>query len=152
GERRLGFRQLLGRFVAVCNTVAYVHSRGVVHRDLKPGNVMLGQYGETLVVDWGLAKALGRTESVPAEGERRLVPVWGDETVGTQPGTPMGTPAFMSPEQAAGQWERVGPASDIYSLGATLYTLLTGQPPSRANAGQVLQQVHQKDFLPPGQQ
>src|SRR5207245_1911041 len=68
GERTLRLRALLGRFVDVCNAVAYAHSRGVLHRDLKPGNVMLGKYGETLVVDWGLAKVVGQAEPEAMEG------------------------------------------------------------------------------------
>ncbi len=71
GERSLEFRKLLGRFIDVCNAVGYAHSRGVLHRDLKPGNVMLGPYGETLVVDWGLAKVVGRPEEAATQSERR---------------------------------------------------------------------------------
>jgi serine/threonine protein kinase/tetratricopeptide (TPR) repeat protein len=130
GERALAFRGLLGRFVDVCNAVAYAHSRGVLHRDLKPGNVMLGKYGETLVVDWGLAKPLGRDEAGGEASEAPLVPASGDGASATQAGQVIGTPAFMSPEQAAGRVDRLGPASDVYSLGATLYALLTGRAPA----------------------
>jgi serine/threonine protein kinase len=129
GARRLAVRQLLSRFLAVCNTIAYAHSRGILHRDLKPQNIMLGQYGETLVVDWGLAKAFSRNEKEHESGEDTLAPTVAEDVEGTRPGQAMGTPAYMSPEQAAGQWERVGPATDIYGLGATLYALLTGRPP-----------------------
>jgi serine/threonine protein kinase len=127
-EHTLAFRQLLGRFVDVCNAVACAHSRGVLHRDLKPGNVMLGKYGETLVVDWGLAKPVDRPESTDAGEERALRPTFGSGVAATQAGSAMGTPAYMSPEQAAGRLDLLGPASDVYSLGATLYTVLTGKP------------------------
>jgi serine/threonine protein kinase len=127
----LEFRQLLGRFVGVCNAVAYAHSRGVLHRDLKPGNVMLGKYGETLVVDWGLAKLIGRAEAPTrsaADGEATVRPS-GSGIAETLAGSAVGTPLYMSPEQAAGQLDQLGPASDVYSLGATLFTLLTNRAP-----------------------
>jgi tetratricopeptide (TPR) repeat protein/tRNA A-37 threonylcarbamoyl transferase component Bud32 len=150
GERRLALRQLLGRFIDICNAVAYAHSRGVLHRDLKPGNIMLGKYGETLVVDWGLAKAVGRTDATRNLDESTFRPSSGSGEAMTQMGSAVGTPAYMSPEQAAGQLDKLGPASDIYSLGATLYALLTGQAPFReGDAGDVLQKVRTGDFLPP---
>jgi serine/threonine-protein kinase len=150
GQRTLRLRQLLGQFVDVCNAVAYAHSRGVLHRDLKPANVMLGKYGETLVVDWGLAKVLGGTAAEVAEGPLRLS-VSGDSTT-TQAGAALGTPAYMSPEQAAGKLDQLGPASDVYSLGATLYCVLTGQAPyPTGDVGQVLGRVQKGDYTPPRQ-
>ncbi len=117
----------------MCNAIEYAHSRGVLHRDLKPGNIMLGKYGETLVVDWGLAKALGATSesATPksADDEMPLVPFSGSGTDSTLPGAALGTPAYMSPEQALGRLDLLGPPSDVYSLGATLYCLLTGRAP-----------------------
>jgi serine/threonine protein kinase len=112
GERNLALRELLRRFVEVCCAVAYAHSRGVIHQDLKPANVMLGDYGETLIIEWGLAWLLGEpvAEQIPM-------------------GQVMGTPAYMSPEQAEERRDLMGPCRDVFSLGATLYTLLTGQPP-----------------------
>jgi serine/threonine-protein kinase len=152
GERSLAFRELLTRFAAVCKTLAYAHSRGVIHRDLKPANIMLGKYGETLVVDWGLARPVERTEEDRASGEETLQPVLEGGTGETQVGQALGTPAYMSPEQAAGRWDVVGPASDIYSLGATLYTLLTGQAPfGGKNHAEVLQKVQRGAFAPPRQ-
>jgi serine/threonine-protein kinase len=149
GERALALRQLLGRFVDVCNAVAYAHSRGVLHRDLKPGNIMLGKYGETLVVDWGLAKAVGRTEPDADGQEAALRPRSGSGVTATQAGAVVGTPAYMSPEQAAGRLDRLGPASDIYGLGATLYTLLTGRAPVRGkHAGEVLEKVRRGEVVP----
>jgi WD40 repeat protein/serine/threonine protein kinase len=127
GERGLALRRLLGRFLDVCNAVAYAHSRGVLHRDLKPGNVLLGPFGETLVVDWGLAKLVSRTETgLPSDGST-LLPGSGSAVEGTLPDTILGTPGYMSPEQAAGEHDRLGPRSDVYSLGSTLYYLLTGR-------------------------
>jgi serine/threonine protein kinase len=125
GERSLALRKLLGRFVDVCNAVAYAHSRGVLHRDLKPGNVMLGPYGETLVVDWGLAKVIKRATEA-ASDERPLQLSLESEVNETLAGCQVGTPGFMSPEQAEGRLDLLGPTSDVYSLGATLYALLTG--------------------------
>jgi eukaryotic-like serine/threonine-protein kinase len=133
----LAFRQLLGRFVAVCNAVAYAHSRGVLHRDLKPGNIMLGKFGETLVVDWGLAKAVGRNlgsgETADHVDEGTLMPSSGSGLAETVVGSAIGTPSYMSPEQAAGRIDDLGPTTDVYSLGATFYTLLTNRLPVEAS-------------------
>ena len=123
------FRKLLGRFIDVCEAIAFAHSKGVLHRDLKPHNVMLGRYGETLLIDWGLAKATGRREPVGPEAavEATLVPPSGSghaPTLGV-----LGSPPYMSPEQAAGAAESLGPATDVYGLGAILFALLTGEPP-----------------------
>ncbi|WP_145366247.1 serine/threonine-protein kinase, partial [Stratiformator vulcanicus] len=152
-ERNTAFRSLIGRFVDLCNTIAYAHSRGVLHRDLKPGNVMLGKYGETLVVDWGIAKVEGRKDTAGAstlEDERKINVTSGSNATPTQTGRAVGTPAFMSPEQAAGRHDLLGPASDIYGLGATLYYVLTGKPPVQGdNIAEVLRNVEQGRIEPP---
>ena len=116
----------------VCNAIDYAHSRGVLHRDLKPGNIMLGKYGETLVVDWGLAKATGPSRSETAVGRADLFGFVG-QRLGRDActGSRVGTPDYMSPEQAAGKLDLLGPASDVYSLGATLVL-----PAHRPAAGQ----------------
>ena len=132
--------------------MAYAHSRGVIHRDLKPANILLGPYGETLVVDWGLAKVVGRGEAAARAGavEATLQPASGSGSSETLPGTALGTPAYMSPEQAEGRLEQVGPLSDVYSLGATLYCLLTGKPPiDETDVGEALRRVQRGEFPPP---
>jgi tetratricopeptide (TPR) repeat protein/tRNA A-37 threonylcarbamoyl transferase component Bud32 len=150
GERRLEMRQLLGRFVDVCQAVAYAHSRGVLHRDLKPGNIMLGKYGETLVVDWGLAKTIGRPEGQGSADEATLRPSSGSGEAATQAGSAVGTPAYMSPEQAEGRLAELGPATDVYGLGATLYALLTGRAPFLGREpGEVLSKVRRGEMVPP---
>jgi serine/threonine-protein kinase len=130
GARAIAFRELLGRFIAVCNAIAYAHSRGVLHRDLKPGNILLAKYGETLVVDWGLAKVAGQKDESASETD--VAPLELQSGTGTAPtrlGAVVGTPAYMSPEQAEGRQDLLGSASDIYSLGATFYSVLTGRSP-----------------------
>ncbi len=126
-EWQVGFRRLLRSVVHACNTVAYAHSRGVVHRDLKPQNIMLGRFGETIVLDWGVAKSMsGPSNSVSAANSS-------DEALRdaslTQPGSLVGTLPYMSPEQASLGNEQVGAHSDVYSLGAILYCVLSGRPP-----------------------
>jgi serine/threonine-protein kinase len=145
----LEFRQLVARFINVCNALAYAHSRGVLHRDLKPGNIMLGKFGETLVVDWGLAKVLG-PEGASGSGDaghNALLPSCSNKITETVAGSAVGTPAFMSPEQAAGKIEELGPATDIYSLGATLYTLLMNHPPIEgSDTGEILRKAQRGDI------
>jgi serine/threonine-protein kinase len=149
--RAAELRHLLGRFVQVCNAVAYAHSKGVIHRDLKPANVMLGEFGETLVVDWGLAKPVGPAEAETAGGAASGSRD-GGATDGTELGQAIGTPAYMSPEQAAGRLDELGPAADVFSLGATLYAVLTGRPPYQGRTlTEVIEQARSGRYPPPRQ-
>ncbi|MGZ0173471.1 MAG: protein kinase domain-containing protein [Planctomycetales bacterium] len=146
------FRDLINRLIDVCNAIEYAHSRKVLHRDLKPGNIMLGRYGETLVVDWGLAKAQGTDEPLErsTDGELPIVPASGSQSAPTMAGSAIGTPAYMSPEQAEGKVDLLGPASDIYSLGATLYEILTGQAPLKGlKIAEILKRVSTGDIPNP---
>ncbi|MEK7468456.1 MAG: protein kinase [Planctomycetota bacterium] len=133
GEALAKRLSLLDAFADVCNAVAYAHSRGVVNRDLKPANVMLGEYGETLVLDWGLACVKGQVDTnvEKLKGQTRSFgknPVTGSSKL-TYAGDVLGTPSYMPPEQAQGKIELVDEKSDVYSLGAMLYEIVTGCMP-----------------------
>ena len=146
--------KLLGIFEQVCQTMAYAHSRSVIHRDLKPANIMVGAFGEVQVMDWGLAKVL-QTGGIADETRAAQKPkdmsvietvrssgsaTFGGVSVGSQTcaGSVMGTPAYMSPEQAAGDAELLDARADVFGLGAILCEILTGQPPYVADDGREL--------------
>jgi eukaryotic-like serine/threonine-protein kinase len=146
------FRALLRRFKSACTTIGYAHSRGVLHRDIKPANIMLGPFDETLVLDWGLGKiiAIEDAGSVGEPGREAVLPSPGTDELETW--GVIGTPGFMSPEQHAGLWGKVGRAGDIYGLGATLYVLLTGRTPFEGRGpGEISAKVGRGEFTPPRQ-
>jgi WD40 repeat protein/serine/threonine protein kinase len=151
-------RRVVGVLIRVCEAMAYAHSKGVIHRDLKPANIMVGRFGEAFVMDWGLAKVVGQASAGPVpDGEAPETPHGvqtlrsDDESDGasalkTLDGDVVGTPAYMAPEQARGQLDRIGPRSDVYSIGAMLYHLLSGHMPyeplgERAAAHAILKAV-----------
>jgi formylglycine-generating enzyme required for sulfatase activity/serine/threonine protein kinase len=135
--------RVLGLIQRVCEAMSYAHAKGVIHRDLKPANVMVGEFGEVYVMDWGLAKVLGREDDKDIRIQEQPVPAGsevkahaGDPAGGTQDsplytmdGDIVGTPAYMPPEQAAGEIGAMGPHSDVYAVGAMLYHLLAGHMP-----------------------
>src|SRR5262245_47470813 len=134
----------LGVILRVCEAMAYAHAKGVIHRDLKPANVMVGSFGEVFVMDWGLARVLGRkdtqdirprqegsggADSVVTTVKKDVRAPDSDSPLLTMEGDVMGTPAYMPPEQARGEIERLSARSDVYSIGAMLYHLLARRPP-----------------------
>ncbi|MCP3919932.1 MAG: protein kinase [bacterium] len=143
GDPDWSLARVLGVLSKVCEAMSYAHAKGVIHRDLKPANIMVGRFGEVFVMDWGLARVLGRKDvknirlrvddfatrqlrSPRREGESAT----GDESpLVTMDGDVVGTPAYMPPEQAYGNVEELGPAADVYAMGAMLYHLLAGHAP-----------------------
>ena len=121
--------KLLNHFVDLCQAIAYAHSRGVVHRDIKPQNVMVGQFGETVVLDWGIAKIQGKDDVTGEKLEEEIQLFQEDFSAKTLDGAILGTPTYMSPEQAAGKIDLIDERSDVWSLGTVLYEILTGQAP-----------------------
>ncbi len=149
---------LLTAFQKVCDAIAFAHSRQVIHRDLKPDNIMLGDFGEVLVMDWGLAKVIGVAENLrssPVPASARHLPAINSGASGegasmTLHGAIMGTPQYMSPEQARGEIESLDGRSDIYALGAILYQILTLQPAVKGGTVRaMLEQVRRGRITPP---
>jgi serine/threonine protein kinase len=134
--------RFLAIFEHVCHAVGYAHAHDVIHRDLKPANIMVGAFDEVQVMDWGLAKVVTkgaiRASSTAHEAytelTRTAIGAPRNAEMATQAGSLLGTPAFMSPEQAGGETDKIGPASDVFGLGAILCVILTGQPPYRGDS------------------
>jgi len=147
-----GRLELLPNLLDLCYAIAYAHSRGVIHRDLKPDNVLLGEFGETVVLDWGLAKVHDSPAGAGGEISQTLRDLASSVSAGDLEGAPVGTPAYMPPEQARGEHSAVDERSDIFSLGAILYEFLTGQPPFRGSSAlETIVQAREKPITPPHQ-
>ncbi|KAF0245424.1 MAG: serine/threonine protein kinase [Planctomycetota bacterium] len=148
--------RLLGVFQDICLGVAYAHSKGIIHRDLKPSNVMIGDFGETLIVDWGLAKVIGERDG-GASGSAMGGSTDPEETPLTLDGDVLGTPAFLAPEQAEGRMDDLDFRTDVFALGAILYSILTWRPPysgterqemiAQAKSGQIVPASARVDAL-----
>ncbi len=151
--------RLLTIFRKICDALAMAHAKGVVHRDLKPENVMAGEFGEVLVMDWGLAKIMDDSQQAAEEAGRVSVPdafqdprEAGDAAGLTMDGTVMGTPHYMSPEQAAGRVTEIDFRSDVFSLGAILYAILTLHPPVEAGSShEVIERIKRGEIRPPAE-
>ena len=150
GEESHSLGEMLQMFLKVCDGVAFAHSRGVVHRDLKPANIMVGDFGEVLVMDWGIARILGRDEAVDEDTVQSNRQDASLPALNTMAGAIMGSPSYMPPEQAAGEIDKIDHRSDIYSLGAILYTILTLKcPVEGADARAILDTVITGDIDAP---
>ncbi len=172
--KRYNLNRLLTVFLKVCDAVAFAHARGVVHRDLKPSNIMIGDFGEVLVMDWGIAKILppemihidaahvgmeGVATGRRGERENYGIPDWGSEriesarldgdSVVTKAGQVMGTPNYMAPEQAYGKSAEVDQRSDIYALGGILYSLLTLQRPVEGSGLEIYERIVHGEIIHP---
>jgi eukaryotic-like serine/threonine-protein kinase len=141
--------ELLRLLPRVCDAVAFAHSRGVIHRDLKPANIMVGPFGEVLVMDWGIAlRVSGDNDDSGSQSELDDSKVGSADATGAD--SAIGTPGYMSPEQAAGVNGSVDHRTDIYGLGAVLYFILTGSPPvSASTSAEALDRVRKGQFKLP---
>jgi PAS domain S-box-containing protein len=146
-----GLQTLLNAFVRVCQAVAYAHSRDIIHRDLKGQNVILGDFGEVVVLDWGFAKRLSDSDQERGQTTNRH-PIGPSNVNLTMDGEAVGTPAYMAPEQASGRNEQINTRTDVYGLGAMLYEVLTGKPPfSGEDTKEVLLKVQTDDPIAPSE-
>ena len=139
--------RMLMIFQQVCNAVHFAHHKGIVHRDIKPENIMVGNYGEVLMMDWGLAKIIDVHHDDDEEPSSSIMP---DDLEKTRVGTISGTPSYMAPEQARGRIDLIDQRTDVYALGAILYEMLTYHPPFEGkNIEEVLEKVRHKEPVPP---
>lgn len=144
---RWNLNRLLGVFLTACQAVAYAHTRRVIHRDLKPDNIMLGDFGEVLLMDWGVARMLDDAEERLQEVVRE-----GASLLKTADGAMVGSPAYMAPESLRGETSTLSPASDVYSLGVILYEILTLHRPVKADTlGRLLYLVIRGEFQRPAE-
>ena len=164
----LSFRTLLGHFATACRAIDYAHSRGIHHLDIKPQNIVTGEFGETQIIDWGLAQVTdgdmrekveeesGRLTGGSSRGSRGDS---GREEAGSKPKRAVaikrgfrGTPAYAAPEQWKGDWNAIGPQTDVYGLGATLYEILASKPPFQSSCPTIEEDVeignHHQAFKP----
>lgn len=153
---RMGF---LGNLIDVADALAYAHAQGVVHRDVKPGNILIGEFGETLLFDWGLAKRLGEPDHHEVFDEQPSRDAEESDTLMTRQGQVLGTPSYMAPEQVDPRMGEINARSDVYALGVILFILLTGEKPYKGSAAQIMEQkvvavdppspASRGSFLPP---
>ena len=142
--------RLLNIFRSVCHAVSYAHSRGIIHRDIKPENIMVGQFGEVLLMDWGLAKSITETDNKEVSSDKSDSPGAGDDVSKTQDGMIKGSPAYLSPEQAYGETEDLDFTTDIFLLGSTLYHIFTHYPPYQGdNIMEIISKAERCDYVPP---
>lgn len=137
---RLHFSRLLDAFTDICRAIAYAHTQGILHRDLKPDNVMLGEFGEVVVLDWGLAKEIRRDDTILTDADAGE----DDEAEQTRAGQAIGTPGYMAPEQATGRKDAYSERTDVYGLGGILFAILSGEAPHERRPGENLNAMLQR--------
>ena len=147
-KKKYNFNSILSIFRKVCDAVAYAHSKGIIHRDIKPGNIMVGPFGEVLLLDWGLAKYSGEEEEIDIK--KRLSETNHDAPLMTMDGIIKGSLAYLSPEQANGEIKEIDHQTDIFLLGATLYHMLTLEPPyTSKNMVEIIRKAETASFTHP---
>src|SRR5262249_3005659 len=148
--RRIDLVALLQAFIGVCNTVAFAHNRGVIHRDLKGSNIVLGEFGEVVLLDWGLAKLVDHDSVDEPDHDPAGTGAWPEPSTTaelglTASGQALGTPGYMAPEQAEGRLDQIGKSTDVYGLGAILYEILTDRAPfDGSSIHEVLRKVREE--------